>query len=99
MSKSAYENLEIYQLGEKLSHAIYAAVKRWPHFDRDTLGKQIVRSVDSIGANIAEGYGRGMGPDQKRFLRIARGSVYETKHWLRLGFTRGLFTDNDVERI
>ncbi len=46
---------------------------------RDTVGKQIIRSADSIGANIAEGSGRGAYQDNRRFVRIARGSLYETR--------------------
>jgi len=95
----AYENLEIYRLADQLAQSIYACVKHWGPFDRDTLGKQIVRAADSVGANIAEGYGRGNGPDQKRILRIARGSVYETKHWLRLAFTRNLLRADEVESL
>jgi four helix bundle protein len=69
----------------------------WPHFERDTIGKQLVRAADSIGANIAEGFGRGNGPDQKRFVRIARGSVCEVKHWLRLAYGRDLLKKDEIE--
>lgn len=55
-----------------------------------------VRSADSIGANIAEGTGRKSYVDNKRFVFIARGSVNETKHWLRRAYKRNLLT---VEQI
>ena len=60
------------------------------------VGRQLVRAADSIGANIAEGFGRGNGPDHKRFIRIARGSICEVKHWLRLAYGRNLLRDEDV---
>ena len=63
---------------------IWEIVKNWEYFAKDTLGKQIVRSADSIGANIAEGNGRYNSKDNQRFVKIARGSLYETIHWLRL---------------
>ena len=65
----------------------------------DTIGKQIVRGADSIGANIAEGVGRGSFQDNRRFVRNARGSLYETKHGLRRAYSRRLLTDSQVERI
>lgn len=99
MSKTAYENLEVYWIAEQISQIVYASVKRWTNFDRDTLGKQVVRAADSIGANIAEGFGRGTGADHKRFLRIARGSTYETKHWLRVAFTRQLLNQEEIDRL
>jgi len=45
-------------------------VVSWNNFDKDTYGKQLVRAADSIGANIAEGSGRGTPKDNKRFIRI-----------------------------
>jgi four helix bundle protein len=50
----------------------------------------LVRAADSIGANIAEANGRAKGPDQSRLLVIARGSIYETQHWLERARSRGL---------
>ena len=53
---------------------------------RDPRGKsiaqQIIRSAGSIGANIEEGYGRGIGTQSYLyFLRVSIGSARETKGW------------------
>ena len=66
---------------------------------QDTIGKQMIRSADSIGANIAEGSGRGTAQDNRRFLRMARGSLYETQHWLRRAYKRSLLTKKQVETL
>jgi four helix bundle protein len=39
---------------------------------------QMRRSVQSVAANIAEGFGRGTEQDRARLLRIARGEAEET---------------------
>jgi four helix bundle protein len=94
-----FENLRVYQLAEELADAIWNMVKRWDSFARDTVGKQVVRSADSVGANIAEGTGRGTYQDNRRFVRMARGSLYETRHWLRCAFKRKLITAQQVDAI
>jgi four helix bundle protein len=53
------------------------------------VGKQLIRAADSVGANIAEGDGRGTYADNRRHVRIARGSLNETKHFLRRAYRRG----------
>lgn len=82
MEKSNFENLQIYQLSMKLANEIWEIAATWNGFAKDTIGTQLVRAADSIGANIAEGSGRGSAKDNSRFLKIARGSLYETRHWL-----------------
>lgn len=52
------EKLEVYQLAEVFSDIIWDIVDGWDNFRKDTIGKQMTRSADSISANIAEGYGR-----------------------------------------
>jgi four helix bundle protein len=99
MSKTVYESLEIYRLAEQLANTVWKSVRNWESFEKNTLGRQLVRAADSIGANIAEGFGRGSCADQKRFMRIARGSAYEAKHWLRLALRRGLPTEECVSQL
>src|SRR5690349_12422288 len=87
-----FQDLAVYQLAEALADAVWDIVRAWDGLARDTVGKQLVRSADSVGANIAEGCGRQSHNDNRRFVRIARGSLLETQHWLRRAFRRGLLT-------
>ena len=43
------------------------------------LGKQQVRSLDSVCANIEEGYGRGYGKEFPYHLKVSRGEARESK--------------------
>src|SRR5437867_13316753 len=97
--RSNFEKLRVYQLAEELADEIWKLTRSMEPFAKDMIGKQIVRASDSIGANITEGVGRGSFQDNRRFVRNARGSLYETKHWLRSAYSRGLLTDSQVERI
>ena len=90
MEKTNFEKLDIYRLSENLADQIWSIVENWPKMAQRTIGQQIIRSADSIGANIAEGSGRGTPTDNRRFLRMARGSLYETRHWLRRAHVRKL---------
>ena len=65
------------------------------------MGKQIVRSADSVGTNIAEGHGCYSYQDNQRFVKIARGSLNETRHWLRLDGARNLYllTQEQSDRL
>ncbi len=94
-----FEDLRVFQLAEKMSDELWAIVGTWNYFEKDTIGKQLVRAADSIGANIAEGSGRGTEKDNKRFVRIARGSLNETKFWLRRASVRGLIKDDQMAKL
>jgi four helix bundle protein len=99
MSRTNFENLRVYKLSEELADKIWKIVFRWNTFAKDTVGKQIVRSADSVGVNIAEGTGRYNFLDNQRFVKIARGSLNETQHFLRRAFKRNLLTPTDVKKI
>ena len=99
MERTNFEKLQVYQLSEKLADNIWEIVVTWNSFAKDTVGKQIVRAADSIGANIAEGSGRGSLPDNRRYVRIARGSLYETIHWLRRSYLRKLLSPTEVKKL
>jgi len=77
-------DLEIYKISLELSDKgwnIYRSLPKQFQFD---IGSQFLRATDSIGANIAEGYGRFHYKDSVKFYYNARGSLWETKHWLLL---------------
>ena len=93
MSYYNLEDLEVYQLAESFSDEVWFLVHGWDYFAKDTVGKQIVRSADSIGANIAEGYGRYHYKENRNFCYFSRGSIIETKGWLKRSKTRGLLNE------
>ncbi len=99
MGKGGFADLEVYQLSEELADRIWGVVQGWGWFEKDTVGKQMVKSADSIGANIAEGVGRWSYQDNKRFVRVARGSLYETVHWMRRCKSRKLLDDMESEEL
>ena len=84
------EKPEVYNLAESFSDEIWNIVIEWKIFLRDTIGKQIVRSADSISSNIAECYGRYYYKESKQFYFYSRGSIQETKSWLSKCGRRGI---------
>lgn len=99
MERTNFEKLRVYKLAETLADGIWVVVGSWDYLAKNTVGKQIVRAADSIGANIAEGTGRGTPQDNRRFIRMARGSLYETQHWLRRAYKRGLLTKQQIASL
>jgi four helix bundle protein len=96
MERTGFENLRVYRLAEAIADLVWDMVIKWDWLAKDTVGKQLIKSADSIGANIAEGTGRGSFADNRRFARISRGSLFELKHWLRRAYMRSLLTDREV---
>ncbi len=90
MARFALEDLRVYGMAEEIADLVWEVVKDWDAFSKDTVGRQLVRAADSVGANIAEGYGRASPADHQRFVRTARGSLYELRHFLRRAQKRGL---------
>jgi four helix bundle protein len=71
-----FEALDAYQRAVALADDIRRSVEAWTSFDLWTVGVQLVRAADSVGANIAEAYGRWNYADRRRVLFIARGSSW-----------------------
>ena len=99
MERTGFENLQVYRLSEDLADLIWEVVLRWDPLAQDTVGKQLIKAADSIGANIAEGTGRGSFADNKRFAKIARGSLFEVKHWLRRAYRRKLLSKSKTTSL
>jgi four helix bundle protein len=90
------DELDVYNLAEKLSDNIWFDFDNWTKKTQNTIGYQIIRAADSIAANIAEGYGRYSPAERVQFYRYARGSFEETKTWLRKLIRRKIIV-NEVE--
>lgn len=97
--RTHFENLRVFLLAEELADRIWGIALHWDWFPRKTIGSQIVRAADSIGANLAEGTGRGTYNDNRRFICIARGSLNETKYWLRRAHRRKLLSETETTEL
>jgi len=97
--KTKFEDLEIFQLAEKLADEIWNMAIKWDLFAKKTVGIQIVDSADGVGSSIAEGSGKGSYRDFRRYVKISRGSLYETKYWLRRTVARKLILQKEIEKI
>jgi four helix bundle protein len=96
---SAFRNLVAYQAASDLADDLWERVGRWESFDRWTTGIQLVRAVDSIGANIAEALGRWHRKEQLQFLYVARASLLETEHWITTAERRHLLEEGTSSRL
>lgn len=94
-----FEDLEVFRLAEQMADDVWDVVNGWNFFARETVGKQFVQAVDSVGANIAEGAGRGTHKDNMRFVRIARGSLNESKYWFRRAHQRNLLEEKRIKKF
>ncbi|MHC4267101.1 MAG: four helix bundle protein [Planctomycetota bacterium] len=93
------EELKVYQLAMNIGERIWMVVIKWNYFAKDTVGKQLVKSVDSIAANLSEGFGRFHYKENKQFCYYSRGSLYETKTWLIKANDRHLIADDDFQSL
>jgi len=79
------KDLVVYQQARKLSTIAWSIYSKMSFEDKKHIGDQFIRSTDSIGANIAEGYSRFHFLDKVRFYYNSRASQSEaTDHWLEL---------------
>ena len=90
MSLSTINDLEIYREAMSLGESVWSLVVAWDFLAKDTVGKQLVRSADSIAANISEGYGRYHFKENQKFCYYARGSLEETQTWIEKSVRRNL---------
>lgn len=94
-----YKDLVAYRRAVALADYLHAAVAGWPRDFRWTIGRQLLRAVESVGANIAEGAGRWHPKDKMHFFVIARGSLNETEHWITRARTLGLLDKSAIQQV
>ena len=98
MSKSL-NDLEIYREAMRLGEVVWGWVVHWDFLAKDTVGKQFVRSSDSIAANISEGHGRFHFKENQKFCYYARGSRTETQTWLEKAARRDLIDAEQAREL
>lgn len=94
---ATFEDLQVLKAAEAIADSIWKKVVEWDDFAKGVLGKQITRSADSIGANIAESVGRYNFGEKLQFLYYSRGSLFETKYWLNRIKERGLMRSGEIQ--
>lgn len=92
------EEMSVYKKQVEIADEIWELVKTWNFFEKDTLGKQLTRAFDSIGANIAEGYGRFHYGEKVKFYYYARGSAFESQYWIKRAHKRNLIRSEQSVR-
>jgi len=90
-------DISCYKRAFKLSNYVWNVVLGWDLFSKRAIGEQFVRAIDSVSANIAEGFGRFHYQENKHFCYISRGSLTETQVWLKKAENRNLITTNALQ--
>ncbi len=93
------EELRVYALSMEMGEKVWNIVVGWNYFEMDTVGKQLVRAVDSVAANLSEGFGRYHYKETINFGYYSRGSLYETRTWLTKAHNRGLITGEVFQKF
>lgn len=93
------EDFRAYNLAMDIGEEVWDFVAKWGWFEKDTVGKQLVKAVDSIAANLSEGLGRYHYRETKNFAYYSRGSLFETKTWLAKAQKRKLITQEQFAHI
>ena len=92
-------DIRAYKIAFNLSNYVWELVLRWDYLAKDTVGKQFARAVDSISANIAEGFGRYGKKDKINFYRYSSGSIKESFDWNEKSKCRKLLTKEEYDYI
>ncbi|MBT3385485.1 MAG: four helix bundle protein [Prolixibacteraceae bacterium] len=92
--KMRLEDLVVYQLAMEIGDDVYFQIEKWDSFQKWTTKKQLIEEVDSIAANIGEGYGKSFYKENRQFQYYSRGSQTETKTWLTKAKNRKLIEED-----
>lgn len=92
-------DLDVYKMSVEYSGMAWAIYERFEWQIKKIIGDQFIESVDSVGANIAEGYGRYHYKDRIKFYYNSRGSLIESKHWILLLHKRKLISKTEYNKL
>ncbi len=87
--------LDAYRLSVESAQVAWNIYDRMHWQDKKIMGDQWISAIDSVGANIAEGFGRFHYLDKNKFNYNARGSLVEAIHWTERLFERGKIVESE----
>lgn len=93
------DKLNAYNIARACSKIVWEQTISWGYYYKKTVGDQVVRSIDSVGANIAEGFGRYHKLDKIKFYYYALGSNHEAIHWCKLIQERHMMIESDIQNL
>ena len=86
-------DIDAYRISFHLSNYIWNIFVEWDYFPKSIVGIQFIRAIDSVSANIAEGFGRYSKKDKVKFYRYSYGSIKEGFDWNEKARIRKLLTE------
>ena len=92
-------DINAYKTAFNLSNFVWDVVIKWDYFAKNTVGEQFVKAMDSISANIAEGFGRYSKKDKIKFYRYSNGSLKECFDWNQKSKKRKPLSDKEYDYI
>ncbi|MDO8461164.1 MAG: four helix bundle protein [bacterium] len=92
-------DIDCYKRALALSNYVWDIIIKWDYFAKNTVGMQFTTAVDSISANIAEGFGRYGKKDKVRFYYYSFGSMKESLDWNEKAKYRKLLTREQYEHV
>ena len=93
------DDLEIYKLSQEIASEGWEVYSELNWQEKKIIGDQWLQAIDSIGANIAEGFGRFHYLDRNRFFYNSRGSIQESIHWTTTMIRRKIGDQVKLENI
>jgi four helix bundle protein len=95
----SYRDLIAWQKAFSVGLTVYELTRALPEHERFGLVSQLRRGAVSVASNIAEGYGRQSTQDYTRFLRVARGCLYEIETQLLFAVEFGYIARDRFEEV
>lgn len=92
-------SIDCYKRSLYLSKYVWDIIIKWDWFEKQTVGSQFVRAIDSISANISEGFGRYGKKDKIKFYHYSFGSVKESCDWNEKSKIRKLISIDQYKYI
>lgn len=99
MGVRQFEDLDAWKLSSELKRLVFSVTSR-AQVARDLdFCDQVRRSASAAPAHIAEGFGRYSLPEFLQYLRLARGSLHETRNWMLDGRDRGHVAGDELQAL